>query len=707
MRLLDTHIGRFVDVHDPNSVEYAVLSHTWDPTGEQSYDDVRPMHTSLCLKIEAIIVWVCLAFWWRLLLLLSVALEAPISLTRSILKSQKHTETPLALPGVAQNTESSRSHASDSVAQRLRRAAVDIRSWNSYHFSPRLSPKVRRVCAVARVYGHRLVWIDSCCIDKTSSSELSEAINSMYAWYRSATICYAFLADVPTSPSRNALDPRSWTSTVAFRKSRWFRRSWTLQELIAPRTVVFLSIEWQFLGTKSTLAQVIEEVTGIYSAMLRHQMSLSEVPVAKRMSWAAKRKATRKEDEAYSLLGIFDISMSTLYGEGARAFIRLQEEILKRIPDQSLFAWALSDQDTHCLRFPFSPEFVEENSCSMDALTDDHPAFFASSPRSFRNSEGVRPLSHSAFVRRIRFTSPLPRYTVTPYGIHTHFPLIPAFQCFPSGTLEPLFEGLCFAILACELEGQEGSLLAVVCSAQPTATGAMLLSGARINKMTNRKLLHRTTAIHYNRMSQHRVVVLDLAFLPALFPPSRKLHLGASTVYVPVENPLPSSRAWYAWSGTVQLTAWSTKILRELGYTISCSTDSDSGHTLSLARGNTHLSIRHRRSRPQDPNDPFIVVWVAPTESELPQFGERPSVTLDLRRIRDCKEFAFDTAGGRRVVLRFTLSYMFISFFLDVEILDEMLTLSPARAATGAVKRGPNDMVGMEDSPRDEYFWAS
>ena len=417
MRLLDTHAGRFVEVHDPNSVEYAVLSHTWDATGEQSYDDVRRIHASFSLKIEAILVWVCLAVWWRILFLLSLALEAPMSLTSSILKSQKHTEVSLALPGVVRNAEPTCDHTSDGVAQRIQRAAIDIHSWNSHYFSPRLSSKIRRACAVARAYGHRLVWIDSCCIDKTSSSELSEAINSMYAWYRSATICYAFLADVPTSSSRVALDARSWTSTIAFRKSRWFRRSWTLQELIAPRTVVFLSMEWQFLGTKTTLAQVIEEVTGIYSAVLRHQMPLSEVPVAKRMSWAAKREATRKEDEAYSLLGIFDISMSTLYGEGARAFIRLQEEILKRIPDQSLFAWALSDQDAHCLRLPFSPEFVEENSCALVAVMDDHPAFFAPSPRSFRNSDGVRPLSHSAFVRRIGFTSPLPTYTITPYGV--------------------------------------------------------------------------------------------------------------------------------------------------------------------------------------------------------------------------------------------------------------------------------------------------
>ncbi|KAI1792774.1 HET-domain-containing protein [Ganoderma leucocontextum] len=611
MRLLDTHTGRFVEVHDPNSVEYAILSHTWDPTGEQSYHDVRRIHASPYLQIVAVIVWVGLAVWWRLLLALSVVLEAPIFLTHSMLRSQKDEEIRLVLPSAFRTTESSRGHVTVGVVQRLRRAAEDIRSWNSYRFSTRLSAKIRRACATARAYGHRLVWIDSCCIDKTSSSELSEAINSMYTWYRGATICYAFLADVPSSPSRAALDNRSWSSTVAFRKSRWFRRGWTLQELIAPRVVVFLSMEWQFLGTKSSLAQVIEEVTGIYSAVLRHQMPLSEVPVAKRMSWAAMRETTRKEDEAYSLLGIFDISMSTLYGEGARAFIRLQEKILKRIPDQSLFAWTVSDQEVHSLQFPLTPKVVKENSYVMDAIEDDYSAFFAASPRSFRNSNGIRPLSHSAFVERIGFNSPLPTYTVSPYGIHTHFPLIPANHCFPPGLLTPT--NCYFAILACELEDQEGSLLAVVCSAEPTAGGTMLLKSGRITEMTNRKLLHRTTTIHYNRMSEHRIGVFDSAILPELFPLSRKLYVDASPVYVPVENPLPSSRAWYAWTGSVQLTAWSTTILRQLGYAVSSSTDSDSSHMLSLAMGDTRLNIRHRRSRPQDPNDPFVVVWVAPS----------------------------------------------------------------------------------------------
>ncbi|EJF61857.1 HET-domain-containing protein, partial [Dichomitus squalens LYAD-421 SS1] len=180
--------------------------------------------------------------------------------------------------------------------------------------------------------GFRYIWIDSCCIEKQSSSELSEAINSMYAWYRDSKLCYAFLADVSACGTTE-----DWKTQ--FSQSRWFRRGWTLQELIAPSEVVFLSQEWEPLGTKHDLAEAVEEITGIDQDVLKHELPLDCVSVAKRMSWASGRETTRVEDEAYSLLGIFDINMTMLYGEGRRAFRRLQEEILLRIPDQTLFAW--------------------------------------------------------------------------------------------------------------------------------------------------------------------------------------------------------------------------------------------------------------------------------------------------------------------------------------------------------------------------------
>ncbi|KAI1786361.1 heterokaryon incompatibility protein-domain-containing protein, partial [Ganoderma leucocontextum] len=195
-----------------------------------------------------------------------------------------------------------------------------------------LSPKIREACAVARAHGYRYIWIDSCCIDKSSSSELSEAINSMYAWYAIAGVCYAYLADVPPGDDHEAQGSR-------FRKSWWFTRGWTLQELIAPVNVVFLSVDWAPIGSKHALGSLVESVTKIDYQALLHLEPLHKFSVAQRLLWAANRKTTRKEDRAYSLLGIFDIHMPTLYGEGDRAFRRLQEQIMQRIPDQSLFAW--------------------------------------------------------------------------------------------------------------------------------------------------------------------------------------------------------------------------------------------------------------------------------------------------------------------------------------------------------------------------------
>src|SRR5579871_6642511 len=194
--------------------------------------------------------------------------------------------------------------------------------------------KVRNICDMAAAHGFDYVWIDTCCIDKTSSAELSEAINSMYRWYQESGVCYAYLADVPS----NAVDRQTMAISPEFSKSRWFTRGWTLQELIAPSTVIFLDQEWQEMGTKSSLQWMISEVTSIPTNILLGG-DLESASVAQRMSWASKRETTRVEDLAYCLMGIFGVNMPMLYGEGERAFIRLQEEIMKVSDDHSLFAW--------------------------------------------------------------------------------------------------------------------------------------------------------------------------------------------------------------------------------------------------------------------------------------------------------------------------------------------------------------------------------
>jgi hypothetical protein len=174
--------------------------------------------------------------------------------------------------------------------------------------------------------GLQYFWVDTCCIDKSNNNELSEAINSMFRWYRNAAKCYVYLSDVWTN-DQVQVDPQSWESP--FRKSRWFTRGWTLQELIAPPSVEFFCSNGMRLGDRGSLERQLHEITGIAVLALRGTL-LSEFSVDERMSWAENRETKREEDKAYSLLGIFDIYMPLIYGEGEKsAFQRLQEEIEK------------------------------------------------------------------------------------------------------------------------------------------------------------------------------------------------------------------------------------------------------------------------------------------------------------------------------------------------------------------------------------------
>jgi hypothetical protein len=176
--------------------------------------------------------------------------------------------------------------------------------------------------------GLSLFWVDSCCIKKSSDAELSEAINSMFRWYQCAEKCYVYLSDVSTNEIEGA-DGSSqdfWELTLP--KSRWFTRGWTLQELIAPRTVEFFSKERRLLGDKKSLEQVIHGITGIALEALRGTRPWRDFSVDERMSWAENRQTTRHEDAAYCLLGIFDIHMPLIYGEGRKkALGRLLKEI--------------------------------------------------------------------------------------------------------------------------------------------------------------------------------------------------------------------------------------------------------------------------------------------------------------------------------------------------------------------------------------------
>ncbi|KAJ2894663.1 hypothetical protein MKZ38_007321 [Zalerion maritima] len=195
--------------------------------------------------------------------------------------------------------------------------------------------KIIKTCDLAKSRGLTYAWVDTCCIDKTSSAELTESINSMFAWYRGANVCIAFLPDyVPVCLGKE--------SSIAedFRRCKWFSRGWTLQELLAPRDMDFYAgEEWNMLGSRSELARAISGVTRIPVDLLLGRWTVDKCSVAMRMSWASSRQTTRLEDWAYSLLGIFGVNMPLIYGEGMQAFRRLQEEITRRNNDLTIFAW--------------------------------------------------------------------------------------------------------------------------------------------------------------------------------------------------------------------------------------------------------------------------------------------------------------------------------------------------------------------------------
>ncbi|KAM0283969.1 hypothetical protein ACHAO9_009497 [Fusarium lateritium] len=185
--------------------------------------------------------------------------------------------------------------------------------------------KIRKTCELALSDGIDYVWVDTCCIDKSSSADLTEAINSMFLWYQKASVCYVYLVDkLEGSPLADC---------------RWFTRGWTLQEVIAPRVMIFFNYKWDRIGSKNSLMGQLTTITRIDPEILRHEAPISSACIAKRFSWAAGRNTTRVEDIAYCLLGICNVHLPMLYGEGENAFRRLQEEIVRTTYDLSILAW--------------------------------------------------------------------------------------------------------------------------------------------------------------------------------------------------------------------------------------------------------------------------------------------------------------------------------------------------------------------------------
>ncbi|KAJ8453952.1 hypothetical protein ONZ51_g13310 [Trametes cubensis] len=278
--------------------------------------------------------------------------------------------------------------------------------------------KIRRCINVAKSLGFEWLWIDTCCIDKTSSSELEESINSMFKWYAEADVCFAYLFDVPADCYIEAPQSEFW-------RSKWFTRGWTLQELIAPRQLIFMSAQWVALGTKAALADILEEITGVDAEILTFRRALQHVGVARRLSWASRRITSKVEDKAYSLMGLFDVTMPTIYGEGMKAFRRLQEEIMKRSHDYTLFAWGRTLSSV----MPYSQETRRHK-------RDMSSRLFALSPSSFGNGTPKRArltpirldavkkiVSNCILVADLKMQV-LREVTVTSYGVRCHLPVV-------------------------------------------------------------------------------------------------------------------------------------------------------------------------------------------------------------------------------------------------------------------------------------------
>ncbi|PIL24717.1 hypothetical protein GSI_12603 [Ganoderma sinense ZZ0214-1] len=434
MRLLDTENGQFVE-RDPADEEmvYAILSHTWDTEkGEQTYKELKKIQRRHGPRSQALQSNPSeLEGSGASSSELDRGRSSPTSSPSPLLKhSPSVTTRPL--------TDLVRLTPSEVEALRAFVQAYGLASPTpaspAHHLpalppqsiwdDPELSPKIRDACAVARKNGYRYIWIDSCCIDKSSSSELSEAINSMYKWYSLSAMCYAYLADVPPGEDCQA-------EVSFFPMSRWFTRGWTLQELIAPDQVEFLSKDWASIGSKHTLVDLVESITDIeYKALLKLR-PLEGFSVAQRLSWAANRSTTREEDRAYSLLGIFHIHMPTLYGEGDHAFRRLQEQIMQRIPDQSLFAWGevyLPSAELHG-----SSDLSAIPKALLGIAWNWYSKFqnlFASSPDEFGRCK-ARGITR-AHANTVQYPSTSYHwydseieYSSTPYGVRTQFWTIP------------------------------------------------------------------------------------------------------------------------------------------------------------------------------------------------------------------------------------------------------------------------------------------
>ncbi|KAH6853976.1 heterokaryon incompatibility protein-domain-containing protein [Chaetomium sp. MPI-CAGE-AT-0009] len=318
--------------------------------------------------------------------------------------------------------------------------------------------KIDGCCRQAEVDMIDWVWVDTCCIDKRSSAELSEAINSMFRWYEKAAVCYAYLADVQAQRGNSAESLHT-----ALSRARWFTRGWTLQELLAPRKVRFYNRDWEYIGDKYNLHRTLMDITGIPDVYLVGS-PLSTASVSMRMSWAAKRETSRIEDMAYCLLGIFNVNMPLLYGEGQKAFRRLQEEIMKAYPtDHTLFAWGrIVDRPSGQVIKAEQLRGLKGIPWTEDGSRTHLKGLFAESPLDFQGAAGFSPWRGAgAFYTPTtsRTLGQLLYPTVTGAGVTLELPVLPdvlsyMFYHWADGIKIAQPRSMVLAILLCQYMGE-------------------------------------------------------------------------------------------------------------------------------------------------------------------------------------------------------------------------------------------------------------
>ena len=563
MRLLDTLTGQYVE-KDPRTTTYAILSHTWDAV-EQTYQDIRTIQESYRGDGQ----------------LRSLLARVYRTMRYSSHPGSKiHNRTDGAESPGSPTTYVPLKACSSMDRHRLRHALIEP-SRASLWYDSRLSRKVRDACAFARRHGHRYLWIDSCCIDKTSSSELSESINSMFQWYAGAAVCYTFLADVPSGEDPEADGSR-------FRLSRWFTRGWTLQELVAPSELLFLSSDWEVIGSKRELAMLIETISGVDREALLREKPLNKFSVAQRFSWAAQRQTTRIEDRAYSLLGIFAINMPTLYGEGEGALRRLQEEIMRRIPDQSLFAW----QNIYVPPETLQGQTPRRFECNVYREEDD-VSLLAPSLDVFNQKQKILTVPHNDVARLIGLSPeklPSAEFASSPHGIRMEIPVIPLSLFLPSeytafnGNKDDLY----LVILGCETAEQPGSLLGGFCSILSSESNVQFLYGGTVNVYHGSAL----TGL------QVRLFLLSPATLERCRP-----HIQVKTVHVShpgrTTGALETARDWRHTDLYLVFPAERQAALHAQGYTVDLQVpdwDHQRVHVLRLSSNDHVVAIEYEHT---------------------------------------------------------------------------------------------------------------